>query len=168
MADSETKPQHREQKPQQEPLAETDSSGTWVKPEPRSRHASQGISGLRAKALKAVGLVSLGLGFAGLVLPLLPTTPFILLSGWCFARSSPHWHKWIHEHREFGPLIENWQRDRSVSLRHKLVAALIILSSIGFIWMRDQPPFWIKVAVSSGLSSIFGFLLFTKTSPSRR
>ena len=125
-------------------------------------------SKLKTNALKAVGLISLGLGFAGLVLPLVPTTPFILLSGWCFARSSPYWHKWIHEHKEFGPLIENWQRDRSVSMRHKLVAGTIVLSSIGFIWLREMPPFWVKVAVSSGLSTIFGFLIFTKTSPPRR
>jgi len=135
---------------------------------PSSESMPAEISSLRARLLKAIGLLSLGLGFAGLVLPLLPTTPFILLSGWCFARSSPFWHKWIHAHKEFGPLIENWQRDRSVSLRHKIVAALIIFSSIGFIWLREQPAFGIKVAISSGLSTIFGFLLFTKTSPPRR
>ncbi|MBN8542404.1 MAG: YbaN family protein [Deltaproteobacteria bacterium] len=116
--------------------------------------------------LLSVGFISLGLGFAGLFLPLLPTTPFILLSGWCFAKGSPKWNRWIHRHREFGPLIENWNRDRSISKKHKFVACLTLTGSIVFILSSEMPVFP-RYAVIAGLSTIFLFLYFTKTSPPR-
>jgi uncharacterized membrane protein YbaN (DUF454 family) len=116
--------------------------------------------------LLTVGFISLGLGFAGLFLPLLPTTPFILLSGWCFAKGSPKWNLWIHQHQEFGPLIENWNRDRSISKKHKFVASLTLTASIVFI-LSSAIPELPRYSVAAGLSTIFLFLYFTKTSPPR-
>jgi uncharacterized membrane protein YbaN (DUF454 family) len=116
--------------------------------------------------LLSVGFISLGLGFAGLFLPLLPTTPFILLSGWCFAKGSPKWNHWIHQHREFGPLIENWNRDRSISKKHKFVACLTLTGSIVFILSSDIPIIP-RYGLAAGLSTIFLFLYLTKTSPPR-
>ncbi len=116
--------------------------------------------------LKIVGLISLGLGFAGLFLPLLPTTPFILLSGWCFARSSPKWHRWIHEHHEFGPLIENWNRNRSISKRHKAFAVGILAMSVISVWLSASPQLTdnLRMAITGGLLTIGTFLLATKSS----
>lgn len=113
--------------------------------------------------LLGVGFVSLGLGFAGLFLPLLPTTPFILLSGWCFAKGSEKWNYWIRTHREFGPLIENWHRDRSISRKHKIVASLTLSASIVFT-LTSNIPETIRFGITLGLSTIFAFLYFTKTS----
>lgn len=115
--------------------------------------------------LLGIGFISLGLGFAGLFLPLLPTTPFILLSGWCFAKGSDKWNRWIRTHREFGPLIENWHRDRSISKKHKFVASLTLTASIVFTLGSDLPDS-LRYGITLGLSTIFLFLYFTKTSPS--
>lgn len=82
----------------------------------------------------AGGLVSLALGAAGAVLPLLPTTPFVLLAAFCFARSSRRLHDWLLRHRLFGPLIDAWQRERAIPQRAKLAAyvsmAVVLLISI--------------------------------------
>lgn len=112
--------------------------------------------------LQTLGFVSLALGFAGAVLPLLPTTPFILLSAWCFAKSSPRWHAYVKNHREFGPLLTNWKNNRSISLRHKIVAASMVIVSICGILLTERP--WaLKVGLSIGLSFILIGLLFVKT-----
>lgn len=112
--------------------------------------------------LQILGFTSLALGFAGAFLPVLPTTPFILLSAWCFAKSSPKWNAYLHNHREFGPLIGNWQRDRSVAMKHKMTATVMIAISVTGIWLSDR-PFGFKTGLSIGLGVIWFALMLTKT-----
>ena len=69
-----------------------------------------------------IGLTSLVLGIVGIVLPLLPTTPFVLLSAYCFARSSPRLHDWLLAHRLLGPLITDWRLHRAIAPRAKWLA----------------------------------------------
>lgn len=72
------------------------------------------------------GLLALGLAFAGVFLPILPTTPFLLVAVFAFARSSPKLAAWLENHPRFGTLIRNWQRDGSISRRTKISAAVIM------------------------------------------
>lgn len=76
--------------------------------------------------LIATGWLSVGLGTLGVVLPVLPTTPFMLLAAACFARSSPRFHRWLLSSKLFGPLIENWQRERYIQPRSKTVALVVV------------------------------------------
>lgn len=76
---------------------------------------------------KPLGLLFLALGAAGLVLPVLPTTPFVLLAAWFFANSSEEWHRRLLESELFGPMIRNWESNRCISLRTKLVGLLAML-----------------------------------------
>jgi uncharacterized protein len=78
-----------------------------------------------------LGLTSLALGIAGVVLPLLPTTPFVLLAAYCFARSSPRLHDWLLANRTFGPLIRNWERHRAIAPRAKLLAVISMAGVFG-------------------------------------
>lgn len=112
--------------------------------------------------LQTLGLISLALGFAGAFLPLLPTTPFILLSAWCFAKSSPRWLAYVKNHKEFGPLLTNWKNNRSISKRHKILAASMVFISIVGILVTDR-PWLLKGSLSIGLSFIFVGLLLAKT-----
>ena len=78
--------------------------------------------------LIVVGLVSVGLGAAGIVLPLLPTTPFLLLAALCFSRGSQRFHRWLLSHRLLGPYIRGYVEKRGIPLRAKILA-------IAFLWV---------------------------------
>lgn len=77
------------------------------------------------------GFACLLLGAAGVLLPVLPTTPFILLAAACFARGSAHFHGWLVEHHLTGPLIRDWYLHRSLPLRVKRWALLLMAVSFG-------------------------------------
>lgn len=82
-----------------------------------------------------IGVLALALGALGIVLPLLPTTPFILLAAYAFARSSKPVHDWLLRHRIFGPLIENWRRYGAIGHRAKVagVASLLVVFALSFL-----------------------------------
>lgn len=77
--------------------------------------------------LSAAGYLSLGLGFLGIFLPVLPTTPFVLLAAACFAKSSPRMHKWLHNSSLFGESLQRWEAHRCISRRNKFIAVGSIL-----------------------------------------
>lgn len=86
------------------------------------------------------------LGIAGIVLPLLPTTPFILLASACFMRGSPAFHRWLHEHKTFGPMLENWHKHRAVTRKVKLRGAVFIVLSFT-VSILVAPIVWVKIAL---------------------
>lgn len=81
---------------------------------------------------KVLGFLFLGLGFIGVFLPLLPTTPFILLAAGCFARSSERWYNWLLNNRTFGPMIRNWQQYRCISCASRRIAILSVILLGGY------------------------------------
>jgi uncharacterized membrane protein YbaN (DUF454 family) len=78
----------------------------------------------------AVGLVSLAVGVAGIVLPLVPTTPLVLLAAYCFTRSSRRLHGWLIGHPRFGRYVSDFESGRGIPRRVKLTA--IVLASLAF------------------------------------
>jgi uncharacterized membrane protein YbaN (DUF454 family) len=77
------------------------------------------------------GCASVGLAFAGIFLPLVPTTPFLLLAAFCFSRGSPRLHKWLLDHRTMGPIIRDWKNRRAIQPRVKAVATLSVVVLVG-------------------------------------
>ena len=75
-----------------------------------------------------VGCLSLALGAIGIAVPLLPTTPLILLAAFCFARSSNQLHEWLITHDVFGPLIENWRQYGAISRRAKVLSVVSMVA----------------------------------------
>jgi hypothetical protein len=83
------------------------------------------------------GTVSLALAALGVVLPGLPTTPFVLLAAACYAKASPRLHRWMLNHRWMGPMLRDWERDRSLTRRSKVIAVgsmllMVSVSAWGF------------------------------------
>jgi len=89
-------------------------------------------------------LLALATGIVGAFLPLLPTTPFVLLAAFCFARSSTRCERWLLAHPRFGPLIHNWRESRSIPLRAKQIAWVMMALSSALAWSMLPPRFgWI-------------------------
>ena len=87
-----------------------------------------------------LGCISLVLGFIGIFLPLLPTTPFILLSAYCFAKSSPRLHSWLINNKTFGPVILQWQLDRTVSpaIKKRAIFLVTVTFSISILFFIEE------------------------------
>jgi uncharacterized membrane protein YbaN (DUF454 family) len=95
---------------------------------------------LKKTVYKPLGFVFLLLGLLGIPLPVLPSTPFILLSAWFFARSSERWHQWLLQSELFGPMIHNWEEQRCMSCRAKTVAlaAMALAGSASILFAMED------------------------------
>lgn len=99
-------------------------------------------------ALIVAGFIAVGLGIAGIVLPVLPTTPFMLLAAACFARSSPRFHHWLLHHRIFGPTVREWERHRAIPWKTKLWAIGLMSATlaVSIVFFVKLP--WLKAALA--------------------
>jgi hypothetical protein len=79
-----------------------------------------------------VGIVSLGIGLFGVFVPLLPTTPFLLLAAACFLRSSTRLHRWLITHRWFGPYIRNYQEHRAITTPARAIVLLLLWGTLAY------------------------------------
>lgn len=113
-----------------------------------------------------IGLTSLALGIAGVVLPLLPTTPFVLLAAYCFARSSPRLHAWLLANRTFGPLIRNWEQHRAIAPRAKLMAVASMAAVFGISFLLGAPAR--VIIIQAVVLPITGLFILTRPSGPKR
>lgn len=105
----------------------------------------------------------IGLGAIGAFLPLLPTTPFILVAAWAAPKGSPRLATWLHSHPTFGPLLNAWHHQRAVPLRAKVIAGVMMTASWATLWLTDSAPF---VLIATGaLFLVVGAFLFSRPTP---
>ncbi len=109
-----------------------------------------------------IGWISVGLGLAGVFLPLLPTTPFILLAAWCFMKSSASAHVWIYSHPVLGKALTDWETKRAISRSTKVIAVCTILLSVALIWLKVHDE-WIRNSVTLLLTGVSIFILTRKS-----
>jgi len=109
-----------------------------------------------------LGLFFLALAILGVFLPLLPTTPFLLLAAACFARSSERLHGWMLRHARFGPLLKNWATHGAISPSAKRTATVAILLSITLSFTLTRMTSLTKGVV---LGLLVGVLVFIWTRP---
>ena len=86
---------------------------------------------MRKTAYKSFGFLFLGLAIVGVLLPVVPATPFLLLAAWFFARSSEKWHQRLLRSELFGPIIRNWESNRCIGLRTKIASIVLMLGMGG-------------------------------------
>ena len=105
-------------------------------------------------ALSICGILCVLLGIVGIFLPLLPTTPFLLLASACFARSSTRAHRWLLNHGIFGEYLRNYEAGRGIPARAKVLALVMMWSSLAYAMWRFE-PLWLRLlllAVGAGVS----------------
>lgn len=107
--------------------------------------------------------VSLLVGIIGIFLPVLPTTPFVLLSAYFLARSSRRWYEWLINQKTIGPVIRQWEETKSIPLRAKVLATLMIAVGIITMHLRMQLPVILRVIL---IVFPIGVLVFIWTRPS--
>lgn len=93
---------------------------------------------VKKNILLGIAWISLILGGIGIFLPLLPTTPFILLSAFCFQKSSERFHQWILSSPVFGKYIRDYQEQKGITLKNKIVA--IIFMAVGMLFSAYKVP----------------------------
>jgi uncharacterized membrane protein YbaN (DUF454 family) len=99
------------------------------------------------------GTLALGLGVLGAFLPILPTTPFVLLAAACYVRCSPRFHRWLLRQPFFGTVIRDWQRQRAIPRRARRLALLMMAVSFAFsIWNLREHAWlqWVLVLLRAG------------------
>lgn len=109
------------------------------------------------------GTLSLALGIVGAFLPLLPTTPFLLLAAFCLSRSSPAFHRWLVNHRTLGPPIRDWEENRAISRKGK-IAATVAIGLTPPLTLLFGPPWWALAAQAAILAAVLTFI-WTRNEP---
>jgi uncharacterized membrane protein YbaN (DUF454 family) len=110
-----------------------------------------------------LGHFFLVLGIVGAFLPILPTTPFLLLAAFLYSKSSDHLHDWLINHKYLGPPLRDWHERGVIGMKAKILATVMILLVMGFRFPQLNVELWIKIF--AGLV-LFGVLIFIWTRPS--
>jgi uncharacterized membrane protein YbaN (DUF454 family) len=115
--------------------------------------------------MMALGILALGVGILGIFLPLLPTTPLVLLAAFFFSRGSERLHRWLVEHPRFGHHVRDWEAEQVVPPVGKFASTIVMVPSVSWvIASRDIP--WILEALMA--VTVLGVLWFIWSRPSRR
>ncbi len=111
-----------------------------------------------------MGHFCLALGVIGAFLPILPTTPFLLLAAFCYSKSSKKYHLWLRSHKYLGPPITNWQQDGVISLKAKIFATIMVSLVMIFRIPYLKIALFIRIFV---LCILIMVLIFIWTRPSK-
>ena len=116
-----------------------------------------------------LGWLAVALGIVGIVLPLLPTTPFLLLAAFAFSRGSERWHHWLINHPNLGPPILQWQQEQAIARRVKYYASISLIAVFLISAILASPP-WQKIplwalAVQAIVLIMVATFLWTRAEP---
>lgn len=99
------------------------------------------------------GCISLALGIMGIFLPMLPTTPFLLLSAAAWVKASPSLYAWLLNHKLFGEYIRNYREHRAIPLRVKIVSVTLVWLTIGYCIFTVVDKWWWAQALMALLAA---------------
>ena len=128
---------------------------------------ADGMSPIKRTVYLVLGWIFVAIGIVGALLPLLPTTPFLLLAIWFFARSSPKMESWLFNHPRFGPGLRAWRDERAIPRRAKIMAVCLIAASYALMWFTAKPS-PLVAAVTAGILCCSALFIVTRNSPGRK
>ncbi len=108
--------------------------------------------------LFAFGWLFFLLGFIGAFIPVLPTTPFLLLAAFFFSRSSPRFHSWLLAMPIFGEAVVDWNQRRVIRTKAKIMCCSMLTVSLVVIWSGDRPSIFIKLPVTLIMLAVGAFV----------
>jgi len=112
----------------------------------------------------ALGWLALLVGLIGIFVPLLPTTPLVLLAAFFFSKGSKRLHRWLLEHRRFGRYVRDWEREQVIPPVGKYASTLFMVPSVGFVVLTRELPVVLSGAM---LVTVVAVLWFIWSRPSR-
>lgn len=117
-----------------------------------------------------LGTACVALGAIGLLMPVLPTTPFLLVAAACYARASPRFYNALLNHPSFGPLIVEWRRYRSIPWRVKLIAISLMSATLAtsIHFFVEYPPLKVALAFLGIMLAIWLYRIPSRDRPQRR
>ena len=110
------------------------------------------------------GFLGLFLGIVGIFLPIMPTTPFLLLSAWFFSKSSLRFYHWLLNLPTVGPIIKNWQETKSIPVKAKFMCVFILSAVMGYLLFLKSYSFTVKSVIFFTLVLVISFII---TRPSK-
>ena len=128
------------------------------------KHKEQLVNPSLRPLFYILGWTSLGLGFVGAFLPVLPTTPFLILSAFLFGKSSPRVHRWLLELPTFGPMIKDWEQNRVIRPKAKALAVTVLTALIWTSILFAGLPLPLQIMLTAIWLSVGIFILTRKSS----
>lgn len=110
-----------------------------------------------------LGSISLVLGIIGVFLPLLPTTPFLLLAAAAYFKGSPKLYEWLLNHKYLGPYIRNFRENKAIPLRAKIISVALVWITILYCMFFVVEPFWLKILLGCIAIGVSYHILSFKT-----
>ncbi len=104
---------------------------------------------LRKGLLFALGALAVALGFLGIFVPLLPTTPFLLLAAACFIRSSDRAYRWLLTHPWFGSYIRSYREHHAITLQIKIFSISLLWAALGYSMLAVVTALWLRLLLAA-------------------
>lgn len=112
-----------------------------------------------------LGWLSVGLGIIGIIMPLFPTTPFLLVAVWAFSKSSPELAQKIRNHPTAGPFIRDWQDAGVIPLKAKFLAVSMMAAMLAYLHFGSNAPGWLVLLAAATLATVS---VYITTRPGQR
>lgn len=113
----------------------------------------------------ALGWLFVGLGVVGIIMPILPTTPFLIFAVWAFSRSSPETAAKIRAHRIIGPYVREWEAHGVIPAKAKVLAVIMMTAASYYLIYHSHAPQWLAVAVVAGMVLVAVYILSRPSRP---
>lgn len=113
----------------------------------------------------ACGVIALLLGIVGIVMPLLPTTPFVLLAAFFFSKGSARLHRWLLEHPRFGRYLRDWEAEQVIPPVGKYASTVMMVPSVSLVIVTREIPWGLEALMAATVAAV---LWFVWTRPSQR